>query len=188
VKRAASPERGAVTRRATRPSGTANGVRALVPWLLIAAVVAVLDQTTKMVVQAHIRPGDVVHVLPFLDLVLVFNKGAAFSFLAGASGWQREFFIAVAIGASALIVYLLRRHAEDRLFCAGLALILGGALGNLWDRIALGHVVDFVLLHAYGYHWPAFNVADSAITVGAVILVWDGVFARRGGGTGKGEG
>jgi signal peptidase II len=109
----------------------------------------------------------------------VFNKGAAFSFLAGASGWQRGFFIGVAIVASALIVHLLRRHADDRLFCAGLALILGGALGNLWDRIALGHVVDFVLLHAYGYHWPAFNVADSAITVGAAALIWDGVFGRR---------
>jgi signal peptidase II len=159
-------------------------VRALAPWLLVAAVVAVLDQTTKLLVQAHIRPGEVVYLLPFLDLVLVFNRGAAFSFLAGASGWQREFFIAVAIGASALIVYLLRRHADERLFCAGLALILGGALGNLWDRVALGHVVDFVLLHAYGWHWPAFNVADSAITVGAGTLIWDGVFTKRGKGGG----
>jgi signal peptidase II len=157
----------------------AVGLRLLAPWLLVAAVVAVLDQTTKWVVQAHLRPGEVVHVLPFLDLVLVFNRGAAFSFLAGASGWQREFFIAVAIGASALIVYLLRRHPQDGLFCAGLALILGGALGNLWDRIALGHVVDFVLLHAYGWHWPAFNVADSSITVGAALLIWDGVFGKR---------
>lgn len=154
-------------------------MRALTPWLLVAAVVAVLDQTTKLVVQAHLAPGDVVYVLPFLDLVLVFNTGAAFSFLAGASGWQREFLAAVAIAASVLIVYLLRRHADDRVFCAGLALILGGALGNLWDRIALGHVVDFVLLHAYGYHWPAFNVADSAITLGAGTLIWDGVFRRR---------
>ena len=177
---AASPEGAALA----GPPTAASGLRATGPWLLVAAVIAVLDLTTKMVVQATLRPGDVVHVAPFLDLVLVFNKGAAFSFLAGASGWQRGFFIGVAIVAAGLIVYLLRRHAGDRLFCAGLALILGGALGNLWDRVALGHVVDFVLLHAYGYHWPAFNVADSAITVGAGALIWDGVFGRRK----KGEG
>jgi signal peptidase II len=163
-------------------------IRRLAPWLLIAAVIAVLDQTTKAVVQANLQPGARIVVLPFADLVLVFNTGAAFSFLAGAGGWQRAFFIAVALGAAVLIVHLLRRHPEDRLFCAGLALILGGALGNLWDRIALGHVVDFVLLHAYGYHWPAFNVADSAITVGAGLLIWDGVFAKREGRSLKGEG
>jgi signal peptidase II len=163
-------------------------IRRLAPWLLVAVVVAVLDQTTKAVVQANLQPGARIVVLPFADLVLVFNTGAAFSFLAGAGGWQRAFFIAVALGAAVLIVHLLRRHPEDRLFCAGLALILGGALGNLWDRIALGHVVDFVLLHAYGYHWPAFNVADSAITVGAGLLIWDGVFAKREGRSLKGEG
>lgn len=154
-------------------------MRALAPWLLVAAVVAVLDQATKLVVQAHLRPGEVVYLLPFLDLVLVFNTGAAFSFLAGAPGWQREFLAAVAIAASVLIVYLLRRHADEPVFCLGLALILGGAIGNLWDRVTLGHVVDFVLLHAYGHHWPAFNVADSAITLGAGTLIWDGVFRKR---------
>jgi signal peptidase II len=164
------------------------GVRELAPWLAVAAVIAVLDQTTKAVVHASLQPGARIDVLPFVDLVVVFNTGAAFSFLAGAGGWQRGFFIAVAVAAAALIVYLLRRHSADRLFCAGLALILGGALGNLWDRIALGHVVDFVLLHAYGYHWPAFNVADSAITVGAALLIWDGVFGKREGGRGKGKG
>jgi signal peptidase II len=163
-------------------------IRRLAPWLLVAVVVAVLDQTTKAVAQANLQRGARIVVLPFADLVLVFNTGAAFSFLAGAGGWQRAFFIAVALGAAVLIVHLLRRHPEDRLFCAGLALILGGALGNLWDRIALGHVVDFVLLHAYGYHWPAFNVADSAITVGAGLLIWDGVFAKREGRSLKGEG
>jgi signal peptidase II len=155
------------------------GVRRILPWLAIAAVVAVLDQTTKAVVQATLAPGERVPVVPFLDLVLVFNTGAAFSFLADASGWQRAFFVAVALGASALIVHLLWRHAADRLFCAGLGLILGGAIGNLWDRVVLGHVVDFVLLHAHGYHFPAFNVADSAITVGAAALIWDGVFGAR---------
>lgn len=162
-------------------------MRTLAPWLLVAVVVAVLDQTTKAVIQAHIAPGDRVYVLPFLDLVLVFNRGAAFSFLAGASGWQREFFIAVAIGACALIVYLLKRHSGERLFCIGLTLILGGALGNLWDRVALGHVVDFVLLHAYGWSWPAFNVADSSISVGAVLLVWDSLFGARPAGSGARE-
>jgi signal peptidase II len=161
----------------SRPA--AAGVRRLAPWLLMAAVVAVLDQTTKAVVQANLQPGARIGVLPFADLVLVFNTGAAFSFLAGAGGWQRAFFIAIALGAAILILHLLRRHPEERVFCAGLALILGGALGNLWDRITLGHVVDFVLLHAYGYHWPAFNVADSAITVGAGLLIWDGVFGER---------
>ena len=154
-------------------------MRRLAPWLLVAAVVAVLDQTTKAVVQAALPPGARIPVLPFLDLVLVFNTGAAFSLLAGAGGWQRAFFIAVAAAAVVLIVHLLRRHPGERRFCAGLALILGGALGNLWDRIVLGHVVDFVLLHAYGWHWPAFNVADSAITVGAATLIWDGVFGKR---------
>ena len=165
----------------------AAGVQALAPWLAIAAVIAVLDQTTKAVVQASLQPGARIDVLPFLDLVLVFNTGAAFSFLAGAGGWQRAFFIAIALGAAIVIVHLLRRHPEERLFCIGLALILGGALGNLWDRIALGHVVDFVLLHAYGYHWPAFNVADSAITVGAGLLIWDGLFGKREPGKAKRE-
>ena len=160
-------------------SAASAGVRGLAPWLLVAAVVAVLDQTTKAIVQAAIQPGARISVAPFLDLVLVFNTGAAFSILAGAGGWQRAFFIAIALAAAVLIIHLLRRHPDERLFCAGLALILGGALGNLWDRIVLGHVVDFVLLHAYGWHWPAFNVADSAITVGAAALIWDGVFGRR---------
>jgi signal peptidase II len=148
--------------------------RLLIPWLAIAVAVLALDQLTKAAIQAAFAPGERLTVLPFFDLVLVFNTGAAFSFLASASGWQRGFFIAIALGATALILYLLHRHAADRLFCAGLGLILGGAIGNLWDRIALGHVVDFLLLHAYGYHFPAFNVADSAITIGAGLLILDG--------------
>jgi signal peptidase II len=167
-----------MTRAGAQAPATA-AARQLAPWLLVAVVVAVLDQTTKAVIQAYLQPGSRIYVAPFLDLVLVFNTGAAFSFLAGAGGWQRGLFIAIAIAAAALIIHLLRRHPDDRLFCAGLALILGGALGNLWDRIALGHVVDFVLAHAYGYHWPAFNVADSAITVGAGLLIWDGLFTKR---------
>jgi signal peptidase II len=170
-----------------QPAAAAS-IRQLAPWLLVAIAVAVLDQTTKALIQAALQPGARIDVAPFLDLVLVFNTGAAFSFLAGAGGWQRGLFIAIALAAAALIVHLLRRHPGDRLFCAGLALILGGAAGNLWDRLTLGRVVDFVLLHAHGYHWPAFNVADSAITVGAGLLIWEGLLSRRHGGRGKGEG
>ena len=160
-------------------TGRAAGLRQLAPWLLVAAVVAVLDQTTKAVVQGALQPGARIEVLPFLDLVLVFNTGAAFSFLAGAGGWQRPFFIVIAVAAIALIGWLLLRHPGERLFCAGLALVLGGAIGNLWDRIQLGHVVDFVLLHAGGWHFPAFNVADSAITIGAGLLILDGLRGRK---------
>jgi signal peptidase II len=151
----------------------------LAPWLAAAGLIAVADQATKAAVQAALVPGERIPVMPFADLVLVFNTGAAFSFLAGAGGWQRGFFIAVACGAIVLIAWLLARHPGERLFCAGLALILGGAAGNLWDRIALGHVVDFVLLHAGGWHFPAFNVADSAITVGAGLLILDGFVGRK---------
>ena len=129
-------------------------MRKLGPWLAVAAVVVAADQATKALVQASLAPGERIPVIPFADLVLVFNTGAAFSFLAGAGGWQRVFFIVIAVGAIALIGWLLARHAGERLFCAGLALILGGAIGNLWDRIALGHVVDFVLLHAGRLAFP----------------------------------
>lgn len=150
------------------------------PWLALAAAVVALDRITKAVVEARFEYGERLAVIDgFFDLVLVYNSGAAFSFLADAGGWQRAFFIAVAIAASALILFLLRRHAGERWFALGLALILGGALGNLYDRVVLGHVVDFLLFHWRGWHYPAFNVADSAITVGAVILVVDGLRGGR---------
>lgn len=148
-------------------------MRTLAPWIALAVAIALADQGTKMWIAAVLDPGARVTVTSFFDLVLVFNKGAAFSFLADEAGWQRGFFIAVALGASALIVYLLRKHRAEKMFCLGLALILGGAIGNLWDRVVLGHVVDFLLFHAYGYHWPAFNLADTAITVGAGLLILD---------------
>ncbi|MFO7188332.1 MAG: signal peptidase II [Pseudomonadota bacterium] len=147
--------------------------------MALAAAVAVADQLTKWWIEAVLEPGERITVAPFFDLVLAFNRGAAFSFLADASGWQRVFFIAVAVVASAVILYLLRKHQGERLFSFGLALILGGALGNLWDRLVLGHVVDFLLLHAYGYHWPAFNLADSAITLGAGLLIYDSFRGTR---------
>ncbi|MCC6611523.1 MAG: lipoprotein signal peptidase [Burkholderiales bacterium] len=158
--------------------GRASWLR-VAAWLAIALAVAVLDQLTKAAIRSSIAPGEVVPVTGFFNLVLVFNTGAAFSVLAGASGWQREFFIGIGAVAAAVILYLLRRHGRDTLFCAGLAAILGGALGNLYDRVLLGKVVDFLDFHARGWHWPAFNAADSAITVGAALVIADTLLAGR---------
>jgi signal peptidase II len=148
-------------------------------WLGVSACVVVLDQFSKHLVQHHLTYGRSVTVTLFFDLVLVFNPGAAFSFLSTAPGWQRELFIVVALAASALIVYLLRKHASDRMFCFALGLILGGAIGNLVDRLYLGAVVDFLHFHLGEYYWPAFNLADSAITCGAGLLIWDSLRGSR---------
>jgi signal peptidase II len=147
-------------------------------WFVISALVIVLDQLTKYWVSQSLAPGESVPIAPFFNLALTFNTGAAFSFLSRASGWQRGFFIVIAASASLLIVYLIVRYHRQKLFSVGLSLILGGALGNLWDRIVLGHVVDFLDFYVQAYHWPAFNVADSAITCGAALLIWDS-FNRR---------
>lgn len=146
----------------------------MLKWLGISAVVVVLDLLTKHWIQTHIAYGEHVAVTSFFDLVLFHNEGAAFSFLAGAGGWQRFFFSAVAVAASAIIVYLLHKHPERKLFALGLSLVLGGALGNLYDRVTLGYVVDFIFLHyRQEYYWPAFNIADSAISCGVVLLLID---------------
>jgi len=158
---------------------TAPRARVLAAWVALALAIALADQGTKQAIGELLAPGETRGITGFFNLVLVYNRGAAFSFLSDASGWQREFFSALALIASAVIVTLLWRNTGDRLFCAGLALILGGALGNLWDRVALGHVVDFLDVHAFGYHWPAFNLADSAITVGAALLILDGFRTRK---------
>jgi len=142
-------------------------------WLGIALIVLVLDQATKLVVLRTLSYGQVLPVTDFFNLVLVYNKGAAFSFLASGSGWQHYLFSAVAAAASVLIVYLIWRYPGQKLYCAGLALILGGAVGNLVDRLVYGHVVDFLDFHAFDWHWPAFNVADSAILIGAALFVID---------------
>jgi signal peptidase II len=144
------------------------------PWFAISAAIIIADQLTKWLVLSRFAPGERLEVTGFFNLVLVFNKGAAFSFLADAPGWQTPLLVAFAFGAAILVSVLLVRSPGRRLLSAGLALILGGALGNVIDRLRLGHVVDFVDLHAAGWHWPAFNVADSAITVGAVLLIVDG--------------
>ena len=140
-------------------------------WFLLSAAVVIFDYATKTAVLGSFAPGEGRALTSFFNLVLVFNKGAAFSFLATAQGWQTFFFSAIAIVASVVISVLILKNPEKRLFCAGLALILGGALGNLYDRVVYGHVVDFLDFHAVGWHFPAFNVADSAITVGAGILI-----------------
>ena len=142
-------------------------------WLGSAFALVVVDQIVKVLALQWLSSGRVVEVAPFMNLVLVYNPGAAFSFLAGASGWQREFFVGVALVASGWITWMLHRHPGRVRFCAALTLILGGAVGNLIDRLWLGAVIDFLDFHVLGYHWPAFNVADSAISIGAVLLVWD---------------
>jgi len=148
-------------------------------WFGFSAVIVVLDQITKIVIQRALSPGQSIDVLPpVLSLVLAYNSGAAFSFLASGSGWQRYFFVAIALIASALIIYMMSKHRSDRFLCFSLALVLGGAIGNLIDRVRYGAVVDFVLVRWPGGPrlldpWPAFNLADSCITIGAVLLIWD---------------
>jgi signal peptidase II len=152
-------------------------------WYALALVTALLDQLTKAWASSSFDFGQARAVTGFFNLVLTHNQGAAFSFLASASGWQRGFFIVIALIAIAVIGVLLARYAGEKLFCLALALILGGATGNVIDRILLGYVVDFLDFHYAAWHWPAFNLADSAITVGAVLLVVDSLFpgAKRAG-------
>jgi len=152
------------------------------PWFCIAAAILAVDRLTKILVLEAFAPGERLQLTGFFNLVLVFNKGAAFSFLAGASGWQTPVFATISTVAAVVITVLIVRHPGNRLLCAALALILGGALGNLWDRLAWGHVVDFLDFHAAGWHWPAFNVADSAITVGAGLLILESFVRRDAGG------
>ncbi len=139
--------------------------------LLIAALVVALDQASKFWALSSLAPGEAVSLTPFFNLVLVFNPGAAFSFLADHAGWQRWFFAAIALLISGWIVWQLRALREKTWFAIGLALIMGGALGNLIDRLWLGMVVDFIDVHVAGWHWPAFNVADSAVCAGAALYV-----------------
>ena len=150
------------------------------PWFAGAAVIVAADQLTKAIILARFAPGERLGVTGFFNLVLAFNKGAAFSLLAQAPGWQTPVLVAIALAAAAILSALIVRNLHKRLLCTGLALVLGGALGNLVDRLRLGHVVDFIDLHAAGWHWPAFNVADSGITVGAAILILEGFLGHEG--------
>jgi len=155
-----------------KPFSPASSAR-LTPWLGIAIIVILLDQLSKIVITKLFAYGQSHTVTPFFNLVLVHNKGAAFSFLASESGWQRYLFTAIGLAAIFFIGYLLKRHAGQRLFCWALALVLGGAVGNVIDRIAYGYVVDFLDVHWRHWHWPAFNVADSAICIGAALFIFD---------------
>ena len=147
-------------------------------WLWIPAVVVVADQFTKLLALEHLRHEQLV-VAPFLNLALAFNTGAAFSFLAGASGWQNLFFVGVAVVVSVVIFMMMRRlGASDSQVAVALMLVLGGALGNVIDRIRLGYVIDFIDVYYRHWHWPTFNVADSAITVGAILLALDALGIR----------
>ncbi len=142
-------------------------------WLGIAAVVVLLDQLSKITMSRLLAYGQSEPVSSFFNLVMVYNPGAAFSFLANSGGWQRWFFSALALAVSIFIVWMLNRNASQRMFCWALSLILGGAVGNLIDRLAYGHVIDFLDFHVGGWHWPAFNIADGAITIGAALFVLD---------------
>ena len=152
---------------------------ALWPWLAIAAIVILLDQITKTLIVHAFALNNNHTVNAMLNIVRVHNSGAAFSFLAGASGWQRWFFVGLGVAAALFIVWMLRNHAGQRLFGWALALILGGAVGNVIDRLIHGHVVDFIQVHYGRSYFPSFNVADSAITVGAVLLILDELLRVR---------
>jgi signal peptidase II len=149
------------------------------PWLGLALIVLIADQFTKTLILGYYRLGDATYVTSFFNVVRAHNTGAAFSFLADSSGWQRWFFTAVGVAAAGFIVWLLRSHAGQKLFSFALALIMGGAIGNVIDRLLHGYVVDFLDFHIAGRHFPAFNLADSAITVGAACLVIDELLRVR---------
>jgi len=149
-------------------------------WLWISVVVVAVDQLTKHWAEAGLIPYEPQSVLPMLNLTLMYNEGAAFSFLSNAGGWQRWFFVAVGVGVTvALIIWLRSLKGSERWQALGLTLIVGGAVGNLIDRVLQGRVVDFIDVYYGRWHWPAFNVADSAITVGVVLLLIDGVLEWR---------
>jgi signal peptidase II len=161
-----------------KKSGFAGGAPAaranLMPWLGIAFIVILLDQLSKLTITTLFQHGEERRITSFFNLVLAYNEGAAFNFLSNQGGWQRYLFTAIAVAAVVFIITMLRKHAGQRLFCWALALIMGGAIGNVIDRLAYGHVIDFLDFHwaAFG-HFPAFNIADSAITIGAFLFIFD---------------
>lgn len=166
-----------------------SGAPRLALWLGLALLVSVLDQLSKTLILDHFQLGDARAVTSWFNLVRVHNSGAAFSFLAGASGWQRWFFIGLGLAATAFIVWMLRKYPMQKLFCFSITMIMGGAIGNVVDRALHGYVVDFLQVHHAvlepvfrGGYFPSFNLADSAITLGAVLLIVDELRrVRRGG-------
>ncbi|CAN5405310.1 signal peptidase II [soil metagenome] len=153
----------------------------MLPWLGLALIILIADQFTKVLILGYYQLGDSTYVASFFNVVRAHNTGAAFSFLAGAAGWQRWFFTAIGVVAGLFIVWMLKSHAGQKLFSFAMACILGGAVGNVVDRLMHGYVVDFLDFHLNAWHFPAFNVADSAITVGAICLILDELLrVRRG--------
>ena len=150
----------------------------LLKWFSISAIIVLADLYTKHLIQNAFVYGEHLTITSFFDLVRYHNEGAAFSFLADAGGWQKWFFSGVSMLAIIVVTYLIKKHQNQQLFCLGLALVLGGAIGNLYDRLTLGYVVDFLSFHINGLFWPAFNVADSAICVGVFFLLLDSFKAK----------
>ena len=160
-------------------SGLSPSKSALLPWLVLALILLIADQFTKVLILGYYQLGDSSPVTGFFNIVRVHNSGAAFSFLSSASGWQRWFFTAIGVSAAVFIVYMLRAHPGQKLFSFALACILGGAIGNVIDRLLHGYVVDFLDFHYAGTHFPAFNIADSAISIGAACLILDELLRVR---------
>jgi len=156
-----------------------TGATGMLPWLGLSLLILIADQFSKLMVMGYYRLGDSTTVTSFFNLVRVHNSGAAFSFLADASGWQRWFFSAVGVAAAVFIVWMLRSHSGQRLFAFAMACILGGAIGNVIDRLMHGYVVDFLQFHYAGWYFPSFNLADSAITIGAVAMILDELMRVR---------
>ena len=151
----------------------------MLPWLGLALIILIADQFTKVLILGAYQLGDSTVVTSFFNIVRVHNTGAAFSFLASAGGWQRWFFTALGVSAALFILWMLKAHSGQRLFSFALACILGGAVGNVIDRVLYGYVVDFLDFHWRGMHFPAFNIADSAITIGAMALILDELLRVR---------
>ena len=161
--------------------GTSPASSGLMTWLGLALIILIADQFTKTLILGYNRLGDATYVTSFFNVVRAHNTGAAFSFLAGASGWQRWFFTLIGVAAAVFIVWMLRTHSGQKLFSFAMACILGGAVGNVVDRLLHGYVVDFLDFHWANWHFPAFNLADSAITLGAICLILDELLrVRRG--------
>lgn len=158
-----------------KPQGTGG----MLQWLGLAFILLLADQFAKVLILGYYHLGESTYVTSFFNIVRVHNSGAAFSFLASGSGWQRWFFVGIAVAAVVFILFMLRSHAGQRLFSFALACILGGAVGNVIDRLLHGYVIDFLDFHLRGWHFPAFNVADSAITIGAACLILDELLRVR---------
>ena len=156
-----------------------KGGSGMLQWLGLAFIILLVDQFTKVLIVGYYQLGDSTTITSSFNVIRVHNSGAAFSFLAGASGWQRWFFTVLGFVAAGIIVWMLKSHPGQKLFCFAMACILGGALGNVIDRIVYGYVIDFLDFHWRGMHFPAFNVADSAITVGAICLILDELLRVR---------